>query len=285
MTSYGGYQRTGYGAQGGDDGGGFSVGASQQGSQSGGGGQRNFADDTLRPVTIKQLVDCKEPYPGAELAVDGMPTTQVTLVGQVRSVHPQAVNVTYRIDDGTGLIDVKKWIDAEKGETNPRYAPDTYVRVFGRLQSFNGKRHVGAHYIRAIEDFNEVNYHMLEATYVHLSLTKGAAAGGAGEQQQQGGGDDGDSMFVDGGYGAGGGGGGAGDSAAIQARLSPCSRNARTIFNFLANTPGDGGAHLNQVAAGTNLSTKEILAGAEELLGQGFIYTTEDDETWAILDM
>jgi replication factor A2 len=40
-ASYGGYQRTGYGAQGGDDGGGFSVGGSQQGSQGGGsGGQR-----------------------------------------------------------------------------------------------------------------------------------------------------------------------------------------------------------------------------------------------------
>ena len=216
-----------------------------------------------------------------------MPTTQVTLVGQVRSVAPQAINVTYRIDDGTGVIDVKKWIDAEKADANPRFAPDTYVRVFGRLQSFNGKRYVGAHYIRAIEDFNEVNYHLLEATYVHLSLTKGAAAGGGGGQQQQGGGDE-DSMFVDGGYGAGGGGGGggggAGDSAAIQARLSPCSRNARTIFNFLANTPGDG-SHLNQVAAGTNLSVREIMAGTEELLGHGIIYTTEDDETWAILDI
>jgi replication factor A2 len=52
----------------------------------------------------------------------------------------------------------------------------------------------------------------------------------------------------------------------------------------LANTPGDG-SHLTQVAAGTNLTTKEILAGAEELLGQGIIYTTEDDETWAILDI
>jgi replication factor A2 len=245
---------------------------------------QSYADDTLRPVTIKQLVDCKEAYQGAEAAIDGIPTTQVTLVGQVRTVTPGTINLTYRIDDGTGVIDVKKWIDAEKGETTPRLAPDTYVRVFGRLQSYQGKRHVSAHYIRAIEDFNEVNYHMLEATYVHLTLTKGAAAagGGGGQQQQQGGGGDsggGDEMFVDGGYGAGGGGGGA----STNVQLATCTRNARTMFNFLTNSPGDGG-NLNQVAAGTGLSARDIMAGAEELLGVGAIYTTEDDETWAVME-
>ncbi|KAL2189747.1 replication protein A, subunit RPA32 [Thermothelomyces heterothallicus CBS 203.75] len=277
MTSYGGYQRTGYGAQGGEDGGGF-MGASQQGSQGGGSGGK--ADDTLRPVTIKQLIDCKEAYPGAELAVDGVPTTQVTLVGQVRSVAPQAINVVYRLDDGTGVIDVKKWIDAEKPDSVQQFAPGTYVRVFGRLQSFNNKRQVSAHYIRAIEDFNEVNYHLLEATYVHLALTKGPA-GAAGQQHQD---DGGDSMFVDGGYGAAAGGGDGGSSVAMQARLGSCSRNAKTVFNYLANAPGTDGVHLNQVASGTGLSAKDIMAATEELLGQGLIYTTQDDETWAILD-
>ncbi|KAL2175624.1 uncharacterized protein P884DRAFT_279112 [Thermothelomyces heterothallicus CBS 202.75] len=254
------------------------MGASQQGSQGGGSGGK--ADDTLRPVTIKQLIDCKEAYPGAELAVDGVPTTQVTLVGQVRSVAPQAINVVYRLDDGTGVIDVKKWIDAEKPDSVQQFAPGTYVRVFGRLQSFNNKRQVSAHYIRAIEDFNEVNYHLLEATYVHLALTKGPA-GAAGQQHQD---DGGDSMFVDGGYGAAAGGGDGGSSVAMQARLGSCSRNAKTVFNYLANAPGTDGVHLNQVASGTGLSAKDIMAATEELLGQGLIYTTQDDETWAILD-
>lgn len=229
-------------------------------------------------MTIKQLVDCKEAYPGSDLAVDGVPTTQVTLVGQVRTVNPQTINLTYRIDDGTGMIDVKKWIDAEKGETTPRFPVDTYVRVYGRLQSYNGKRHVGAHHIRAIDDFNEVNYHLLEATYVHLTLTKANAGG----QQQGGNGTDagGDSMFLDGGYGAGG----AGDSAAQQGRLASLSRNSRTIYTFLANSAGDA-QHLNQVAAGTKLSARDIMTSTEELLGHGLIYTTEDDETWAILDI
>lgn len=221
-------------------------------------------------MTIKQLIECKEAYPGADLAVDGVPTTQVTLVAQVRSVSPQAINVVYRLDDGTGVIDVKKWIDAEKPDSIQDFAPGTYVRVFGRLQSFNNKRQVGAHYIRPIEDYNEVSYHLLEATYVHLALTKGPA-GGTMQQPQ----DDGDSMFVDGGDGGG--------SGAVQARVGSCSRNAQTVFNFLANTPGTE-VHLSQVMSGTGLSAKDIMAATDELLDRALIYTTQDDETWAIMD-
>jgi replication factor A2 len=29
---------------------------------------------------------------------------------------------------------------------------------------------------------------------------------------------------------------------------------------------------------------REVITAADELLGQGLIYTTVDDETWAILD-
>jgi replication factor A2 len=212
-----------------------------------------------------------------------MPVTHVTLVGQVRSVNPQAIQNTYRIDDGTGLIEVKQWIDADNPDKAPRFAPDTYLRVFGRLQTFNGKLSVSAHHMRPIEDFNEVNYHMLEATYVHLSLTKGASAAGGRQQGGDGmdtaGGGGGDGMFVDGGYGAGG------HSHAVQARLSPCSRNARAVFTYLMNAAGGDGQHISQVAAGTGMSNKDIMSAAEELLGEGLVYTTEDDETWAILDM
>jgi replication factor A2 len=197
----------------------------------------------------------------------------------VRSSATQSINTIYRIDDGTGLIEVKKWIDSDKPETIVDFAPDTYVRVFGRLQSYNGKRSVNAHYIRAITDFNEVNYHLLEATHVHLLMTKGSSAAGGG-QGGAGTDADGDSMFVDSGYGASAAGGGG----AADARLATCSPGARAVYNFMANSPGDG-ANVGQVVAGTRMSAADVLTAAEELLGHGVIYTTDNDETWAILDI
>ncbi|KAK1831399.1 hypothetical protein QBC39DRAFT_426130 [Podospora conica] len=236
-----------------------------------------YSDDTLRPVTIKQLLDSKEPYPGADLSLDGHPITQVTLVGQIRSVQPQTTNITYRIDDGTGLTDVKKWVDAEKTETEGAntFAPDTYVRVFGRLSSFNNKRHVGAHFIRAVEDFNEVNYHLLEATYVHLYLTKGPPTAGEGGAAGAAGG--GDSMFVDNGN--------TGAAGGIPPKVLSCSKGAQTMFNFLHNSPGGSeGLNLAQISNGTGMSSREVINASDELLGNGVIYTTIDDETWAVLD-
>lgn len=239
-------------------------------------------------MTIKQLLDLEEAYPGADFLIDGHPITQVTIVGQVRSVNPQQTNITYRLDDGTGTIDVKKWVDADKQEdADPKYEPDQWVRVWGRLKSFNQKRHVGAHFIRAIDRFDEVNYHQLEATYVHLYYTKGPL--GADGQQQNGngaanGGDGnagpGDSMFVDQYGGANG-----NNRSEETAKLGACGPNARKMFQFLSNAPGSNeGVHLNLITSSTGLTTRDVLGAADDLLAQGLVYTTVDDETWAILD-
>lgn len=206
----------------------------------------------------------------------------MTIVGQVRSINPQATNTTYRIDDGTGTIDVKKWVDPENSDdTVPKFSLDSYVRVHGRLKNFNNKKHLGANFMRAIDDYNEVNYHMLESTYVHLCLTKGHPGGGGqggGAAGANAGGAGGDSMFVDGGYGTGAGAGG-------NTRLTGVGRNAQVMYNFLNNSPGGNeGLHLNLIANGTGMQARDVMNAADELLGQGLIYTTLDDETWAILD-
>ncbi|KAM3537715.1 hypothetical protein ARSEF1564_009361 [Beauveria bassiana] len=276
-AAYTGFTKTGYGAQGGDDSGGFMADGSQQGSQSGG---KAYQDESLRPVTVKQVVEAEEGYSGGDFKIDGASAPQVTFVGQIRSVNAQATNITLKIDDGTGQIEVKKWIDGDKPEDPEAYELDSYVRVWGRLKSFSNKRHVGAHVIRPVDDFNEVNYHMLEATYVHLFFTRGPL-GGAGGQQNGGGGGaaHGDSMFVDGGAAYDG---GASQNAS---KLTRCSPGAKKMFNFLSSAPGSNeGVDINIVTSSTGMSTRDVLTAADELLGQGLIYTTLNDETWAILE-
>ena len=39
--------------------------------------------------------------------------SQITFVGQIRTISTQATNITYKLDDGTGLIEVKQWIDSD----------------------------------------------------------------------------------------------------------------------------------------------------------------------------
>lgn len=228
-------------------------------------------------MTVKQILDAEEAFAGADFKIDGATVTQVTAVGQVRSINPQPTNISIRIDDGTGTLEVKKFIDVDKQHeaTNPGFEVDDNVRVWGRLKSFSGKRYVSAHLIRPVKDQNEVNYHMLEASYVHLYFTK--------PQPGQNGGD-GDSMFVDGGAGHGGDGGAGGNSMA-NSKLASCGPLAKKMHNFMNQTPGGNeGVHLNVITGGTGMSVRDVLTAADELLGQGLIYTTVDDETWSILE-
>ncbi|KAK8118903.1 uncharacterized protein PG998_003529 [Apiospora kogelbergensis] len=274
----GGYSRTSYNAGGGDDAGGFVYGGSQNGSQSGAG--KGYGDATLRPVTIKQLIDAEQAYPDAPFRVDGLEITEVTFVGMVRAISPQTTNVTFRIDDGTGVIEVKQWLDADKqdDENSPKNACalDSYVRVWGRVKSFNNKRHVGSHYIKPVTDYNEVQYHLLEATFCHLFFTKGAQ-GGAAAAANAGAGND--SMFVDGGHGAGGG------DVPMSDGLRMVSAKARQVHAWLVNAEGGNeGLHANIIATAMGISVGEVLKCGEELTSAGVTYTTVDDETFAILD-
>lgn len=242
-------------------------------------GKKSYGKDTLRPVTIKQLLDAYHPNPDAEhFMIDDAEATQVTFVGQVRNISQQTTNVTYKLDDGTGIIEVKVWVDMDamndEGESKTKVAEQSYARVYGRLKAFGNKRHVGANVIRPIQDYNEIQYHLLEATVVHLHFTRGAP-----ESLQQGkgganGAANGMGMQQDGMYGA---------ERSMQSNMSPA---ARKVFACVKNTPQTNeGLHMQDIATRINMDVNEVLKAGEELQGLGMIYTTVDDHTWAILEV
>jgi replication factor A2 len=168
---------------------------------------------------------------------------------------------------------VKLWIDPDADEsTRPQVAENTYVRVWGKLKCFNNKRHVGAHMLRPITDMNEISYHLLEATAVHLHFTRGPPAGkGAAENR--------------GGAPAQNGGAANFGGPAMGALPPGTSMAARQVYNVLLNTPqSNEGLHMHDIATRLQMNTSEVMKGSDELLDQGLIYTTVDDLTWAILN-
>nr|POE72484.1 replication factor a protein 2 [Quercus suber] len=268
---------TNYSNGAGGDGGGFMPG-SQTDSPS---AKRSYGKDTLRPVTIKQLLDAQQPHPDAEyFTISGADTTQVTFIGQIRNISTQTTNITYKLDDGTGLIEVKLWTDSdamnddstEDDARGPRLTEQAYARVWGRIKVFGSKRHIACNIIRPIQDFNEIQYHLLEATAVHLHFSRGPpealqqGKGGAGGQQQQ-------QQGQNGGYGMADG-------------LSHASARARKVFECIKDTPQTNeGLHAQDIAARIGMDMSEVLKAGEELTGMGKVYTTIDDLTWAILDV
>ncbi|KAI0994286.1 hypothetical protein K3495_g13896 [Podosphaera aphanis] len=284
---YGGgnFSTTTYGAQGGADGGGF-LGGSQMGSQSSSGGVKSYGNNTLRPVTIKQVLEAThvsdgEMKPDREFKIDGAELTQITFVGQLQSISTQATYTTYKVDDGTGILEVKVWSDSDANPetSSPLPKENDYLRIWGRLKAFSTNRHVVAHMVRPVIDFNEVSYHLLEATAVHLFFTRGPPPSTVNIKNEPGSG-----MFVD---RMGGSGSATNSIPSISAgkRLAAnTSPTARKLYALLSELRSNEGVNVNLIAQRLGIQLSDALKAGDELLGTGAIYTTVDDETWAVLE-
>ncbi|KAE8870305.1 hypothetical protein PTNB73_00659 [Pyrenophora teres f. teres] len=283
--NYNGYETsyTSYGAGGGAGGGGFIPG--EGGNTQSPGNRRDHSQDSLRPVTIKQILEAQGEAGSSSdqiLKIDGAVLSQLTLVGQIRNISNQTTNNTYRLDDGTGSIEVKVWVDSDSSEqpnpTKAKLVEGAYCRAWGKLKIFNDRRSVGATVIRPIEDMNEISFHLLEATAVHLHFTRGPpggaqtaganANGAVGQQQQQ---QQQQQQAAGGNYGG--------------YDLTAYGQVAKKVFQYLREAPqSNEGLNQHEIAAKLGIDTADVAKAGDELLSGGLIYTTVDDQTWAILE-
>jgi len=137
---------------------------------------------------------------------------------------------------------------------------------------------VGAHVIRPIVDKMEIQYHLLEATYVHLYFTKGDLSTIKQESGAANGGQD------QAGYGGAGAGGG-GETLANGNQMPNVSTNAKRVYQTLKSSPQNNeGLHVQSIASISHMNVPDVLKACDELLSHSMIYTTVDDSTFALLD-
>ena len=147
---------------------------------------------------------------------------------------------------------------------------NSYVRVTGQLKSFHNKRHVGAHAIRPVKDHNEVIFHQLEATAVHLYHTRGPP-GGPNHSASYGHAEPMDGVVHTNTRTAGF------KQAPDQfANLNPLQRQ---IMMFVHSAPPTNeGVHVQNIAQGIQASSGSVLQAVEQLTTDGMLYTTIDDD-------
>ena len=126
--------------------------------------------------------------------------------------------------------------------------------------------------VRPITDFNEISYHFLEATLVHLKMTKGdtgnanaGAANGAGNNANE----YGDKMDMD---------------KNVSQKLNAMGVNARKVYNYLVSQPqGHEGINMHDIAQSLSMDVNACRRAGDELMVEGLTYSTMDEETWAPL--
>jgi replication factor A2 len=63
------------------------------------------------------------------------------------------------------------------------------------------------------------------------------------------------------------------------------SQDARRVFKLLQEAPQNNeGLHVHNIASQLGMQPNDVFKAGDELLGDGLIYTTVDDETWAVLE-
>ncbi|KAL3233130.1 Ribosome-associated molecular chaperone SSB2 [Nakaseomyces bracarensis] len=142
--------------------------------------------NTLTPVTIKQILDSQQAIQDGPFVTHNQELHHVCFVGVVRNITDHTSNIFLTLEDGTGQIEVRKWSDdtsdvaqgndgddgfgdSKSGASQiaQQYQIGTYVKVFGALKEFGGKKNIQYAVIKNVESFNDVIAHHLEAIKCH----------------------------------------------------------------------------------------------------------------------
>eukprot|EP00518_Triparma_eleuthera_P000116 CAMPEP_0182457206 /NCGR_PEP_ID=MMETSP1319-20130603/2832_1 /TAXON_ID=172717 /ORGANISM="Bolidomonas pacifica, Strain RCC208" /LENGTH=276 /DNA_ID=CAMNT_0024655623 /DNA_START=19 /DNA_END=849 /DNA_ORIENTATION=+ len=144
------------------------------------------SEQTMIPCTIRQLLQSQsrssEGGSGNAVTVDGAEPHHVKVCACVKEVDVSATSVTYQVEDGSGLIEVKQWIndasDTEAArERRGRIKEGLYVKIVGKPNFFNGTVSISAYSVKLLSNPNEITHHFLESIWVHENATRGMVHG------------------------------------------------------------------------------------------------------------
>ncbi|URE42925.1 Replication protein [Musa troglodytarum] len=163
------------------DGGGFMLSQSSQNPDSG--FSKNRGAPGVLPVTMKQI---REAFDSAgdksSLLLDGVDATNIRLLGLVMNKAERATDVSFTLDDGTGRIDVIRWVnDTSDANETAIIQNGMYVSVNGSLKGFQDKKRAVAFSVRPVSDYNAIALHFIQCIHVHLWNTR--QKGGAFQHQ------------------------------------------------------------------------------------------------------
>ncbi|GMM28887.1 Rfa2 protein [Martiniozyma asiatica (nom. inval.)] len=133
--------------------------------------QRQFAPQTLTPVSIKMLNEIQVSGDSA-FHFNSMELSSVKFIGVLRNIEPSESSDSLDIEDGTGKTISRIWKNGDdmmgEGFQEPPYSVNDYVAVTASLREFNNKIQHSVTSINKITDFNEIPYHFLNVTYHYL---------------------------------------------------------------------------------------------------------------------
>jgi replication factor A2 len=135
-------------------------------------GRDKLGEQTIQPCTIGMMLQIRSgPDDSNSLVLpDGRKVHHVAFVGAIKEVIKATTSIEYEIEDGTGSIVVKEWVNQEtdcaaKLEMRETCVPYIYVKVVALPKVYSENVLLIAESIRPIISGNELNCHLLDVVY------------------------------------------------------------------------------------------------------------------------
>jgi len=242
--------------------------------------RRSEASNSLRPFTISQLNKASQAHTDAEWRIEDVEIGQVTVVGQVVSIQKQATNCVYLVDDGTGRIEARHWVDSTNEDEGSKWGgieERRYVRVTGGLKNFGKKRYINATHIRDMKDPHETYFHILEAIAVTLMIDRGHPSNPSLASQPKTGQNTTSNLSA---YSA------QSNSTGLPDQFGHLPQLQRAIINFIiSQPPQEEGIHVAAIAKAIGASgedARKISDALDKLMDDGHVFTTIDDSHFSV---
>jgi len=128
---------------------------------------------TCVPVTVHMLLDAvaARADEGSEVLIHGSEAGVVVLVGVVEALVKQTAMLEFQLNDGSGRIKVRHY---GSGLTEDLTA-GRYVAIVGNIRT-SPAVHVSAMSLRSVTQADEVSYHMIDVAHTALHLWSPAVA-------------------------------------------------------------------------------------------------------------
>lgn len=218
------------------------------------------------PVTVAQILNAThndDRFYSGKLEI-----SQVTLIGLIRTVKESTTRLDYELDDMTGPpLEIKQFVDNDENipdeERVPTMRENTYVRVYGHVRSFSGKKNVVAFKVQPVTDMNELTCHILDVIYSHASVSKESAAEVGGRTSTA----------------------AVGPSHNENAGNYGLSSLNKQVATVIRNSNSDLGISISEVARHLKGAPEKAIREAVEFLSsEGHIYSTIDDDHFKATD-
>lgn len=284
----GGYYGGGYGDGGGGGymQGGSGYGGYNHGSSATEAGSRS-REESIQPVTIKQLNDAEHGAPDDKYVVNGVEVSLVTFLGRIMTCDVQITMITLMMDDCTGCANVVYVLDPQQDEYTMQKRQHVrelaWVRVVGNVREVDGSLQIDAVHIRAVEDMNEIMYHRLEVVRAFLGQTRPRPTSGSAPMLQgmSKGGISGSSAFNMSGadsYGAVG-------QMGMMENIDGMNPQQRQVYNFVKERYEAGsqqGVHIRDIVQHVHgLGEQAVREIMDVLASEGHVYSTIDEDHFA----